>query len=312
MTVDTSSPCGILTRISLVSEQGAAWAAWQSRFTQAAAEAPGFLSIEIIPLFGADPEWHVIQRFDSPSGLARWQDGETRQRLMKELLPLRAEGKAVVDERAADFHAVSAVTEVITTRVSAGREANFLAWAARMQALQATCTGYLGTLVQAPLSAELPFWTTLVRFSSPAELDAWLASPERLAQLAEADPAVSAWQSHRLSGPFAGWFPTRAGQATPPAWKQSALVLLVLFPVVMLEMRFLSPLLHGLPVAVGTFIGNAISVALVSWLLMRLAVFCLGWWLQPKDDTRKVTVEWLGAATLIGLYILEVLAFIFL
>jgi antibiotic biosynthesis monooxygenase (ABM) superfamily enzyme len=66
------------------------------------------------------------------------------------------------EEPASDFHPVSAVTEVITTTVSPGHEAAYQDWAARMQTVQATFPGYLGTLVQAPLSEEIPYWTTLV------------------------------------------------------------------------------------------------------------------------------------------------------
>lgn len=305
--------CEIVTRVVLAPGNAAGWAEWQSAFTRAAVAAPGFLSIEIIPLSGGADEWHVIQRFASSEWLAAWRIAPLRVTALARLAALRAMGSTPADDMAApDFHAVSAVTEVITTRIAPGREEAFQDWAARMQAVQAIFPGYLGTLVQAQLSAELPFWTTLVRFASPAELDAWLASPERAERLSEADPRDSAWHSHRLSGPFAGWFAAGAGQVTPAAWKQSALVLLVLFPVVMLEMRFLSPMLAGLPVALATFIGNAISVALVSWLLMRLAVFCLGWWLSPPLGPRGRRVEALGAGTLFGLYLLEIVIFILL
>ena len=82
----------------------------------------------------------------------------------------------------------------------------------------------------------------------------------------------------------------------------------VLFPVVMLEIRFLSPLTAGLPPAVATFIGNAISVALVSWLLMRVATAALGWWLNPAPDRRR-RVEALGAGVMLGLYAAEITLF---
>jgi antibiotic biosynthesis monooxygenase (ABM) superfamily enzyme len=184
-------------------------------------------------------------------------------------------------------------------------------WAQRAQAQQATFPGYMGTLVQAPLSSEISYWTTLVRFATPAQLDAWLGSPERAGLLKAADPHVSSWQSHRMASPFAGWFPPSAGQPSPAAWKQTCLVLLVLFPVVMLEIRFLSPLLAGQHVAIATFIGNAISVSLVSWPLMKIAVFFLGWWLQPAP-ARRWRMEVLGACTIVGLYLIELLTFMLL
>lgn len=85
-------------------------------------------------------------------------------------------------------------------------------------------------------------------------------------------------------------------------------MLLVLFPVVMLEMRFLGPLLSGLNVAVGTFIGNLISVSLVSWPLAPLAIKALDWWLQAPAGSRR-RAEILGGATIAALYALEIALF---
>ena len=50
------------------------------------------------------------------------------------------------------------------------------------------------------------------------------------------------------------------------------LVILMLFPIVMLEIRFLSPLLKGVNTSPATFIGNVISVFLLAWLFMPIAI----------------------------------------
>jgi antibiotic biosynthesis monooxygenase (ABM) superfamily enzyme len=307
-----SLPSGITTKVSIAPSAGAAWAGWQPSFTRAAAASQGFLSLEIIPASADALQWHVIQRFRSAETLELWRRSAGREILMRDLAPLRAgPGDEPQEETAPDFHSVSAVTEVITTTVSPGQEPAYQAWAARIQAQQATFPGYLGTLVQAPLAPEIAYWTTLVRFATPVQLEAWLGSPLRADLLKAADPHVASWQSHRMASPFAGWFPPTASARPPAAWKQTCLVLLVLFPVVMLEIRFFSPLLAGQHVAIATFIGNAISVSLVSWPLMKIAVFCLGWWLQPLP-ARRWRVEALGACTIVGLYLIELLTFMLL
>lgn len=282
----------------------AAFAAWQSGFTRAISAAPGFVSLEIAPGAADAAEWRLTQRFRSAEALALWRASPARARLLAELAPMR-DGTAPPDEADAEPPPPSWVTEVITTRVEPGREGEFHAWAAAVQARQAAFPGYGGTLVQAPLSPEAAHWTTLVRFATPAQLDGWLASRERRALLERADPLVSRFESRRLEGPFPGWFPAAPDRAPPPAWKQSMLVLLVLFPVVMLEMRFLSPLLAGLDGAVATFIGNALSVALTSWPLIQLAQRGLGWWLRPAPAGGMRT-EVLGLGAVLGLYALEV------
>ena len=72
----------------------------------------------------------------------------------------------------------------------------------------------------------------------------------------------------------------------PNMWKTACLVLLTLFPVVMLELRFLNPHLATLNPAVRTFIGNAISVALTTWPLMPLAIWGFHAWLFPENRPR--------------------------
>ncbi|RVU19814.1 antibiotic biosynthesis monooxygenase [Methylobacterium oryzihabitans] len=308
MNLSVASPAAAaVTRIRLRPGAAAAFAAWQARLTHAVASAPGFVSVEIVPVFADAHEWHVVQRFRSPEALAQWRASPERAALAADLVSLReAEDE---DEAAPDFHSLSCVTEVITTAVGPGRAADYRSWAETVQARQATFPGYMGTLVQAPLGPELNYWTTLVRFSTPSQLDAWIVSEERHSLLRAADPAMSTWSSRRHAGPFAGWFAVSPdAPAPPPAWKQTLVVLLVLFPVVMLEIRFLSPLLTGLPAPVATLIGNAISVALVSWPLARIAGAALRGWLHPPPQRRAVA-EIVGAAAVVAAFVAELTVF---
>ena len=308
---DMSPPLATATTTRITLRPGAApdFARWQAAFTRALADAPGFLTLDIGPAFVGAADWRIVQRFRSAEALGCWQASPRRADLFADLVALRADGAE--DETTDTPDPLACVTEVITTLVEPGKEQAFQDWAERIQARQAMFPGYMGTLVQAPVSAEIRYWTTLVRFGTPAELDGWLGSADRAQLLQRADPAMATWKSHRLTSPFAGWFPATEERPSPPAWKQSALVLLMLFPVVMLEIRFLSPLLAGLHVAAATFVGNAISVALTSWPLMGMAVFCMGWWLQPAPARRR-RVELLGAATMAALYAIELAIFLLL
>lgn len=307
-----SSSIAVMTTVAVRDEDARAFASWQAAFTRAVSAQAGFVSIEVIPAFSGSIEWRIIQRFRSTNLLEAWRHSEPREALLAELDRMRSPAETSPEEEvASDFKTLSCMTEVIATSVEPGREDEFHAWAEEMQAAQATFPGYMGTLIQAPASSDVPHWTTLVRFSTTEQLDGWLNSAARKAILEKADPQISRWRSQRLPGPFAGWFPSSPERAPPPAWKQTMLVLLVLFPVVMLELRFLSPVLAGLPVSVATFIGNAISVGLVSWPLMQGAVFCLKWWLQP-DPTSRARSEVLGIATMAGAYAAEIFVLTFL
>ena len=278
----------------------AAFIGWQAALTRAIGGQAGFLSVEFHPLFAGAREWRVIQRFHAPAHLDAWLGGETRRRLFDASAAWRDAPPS--DEGAPDFHGASSVTEVVVTTVQPGQEAAFGAWCEAIQTAQGGFPGYMGTLVQAPPSDAQPAWTTLVRFATPAQLDAWLASPQRRDLLRRSGDVVRSWKSSRLPSSFAGWFD--AGGGGGAAWKQAAVVLLVLFPAVMLELRYLSPRLAGWNPALATFAGNAISVALVTWPLAPLAIRCLRWWLQP-DPARRRRTEALGLATIAVLYAIE-------
>jgi uncharacterized protein len=148
----------------------------------------------------------------------------------------------------------------------------------------------------------------LIRFATPTQLDAWLASAERRRLIAESESLVEAWSSRRLATPFGGWFPGEGIGGMPPNWKQSMVVLLMLFPIVVLEMRFLVPLTRALNPVLGTFLGNAISVGLLAWPVMPLANRAFDWWLRPSPASAGPTTR-LGTALLVGLYVSEILAF---
>jgi hypothetical protein len=86
------------------------------------------------------------------------------------------------------------------------------------------------------------------------------------------------------------------------------LVVLVLFPIVMMELRFLSPLLSGLHLAVSTFIGIVISVVLIAWPFMPLAISALNWWVLPAQESPR-WINLTGIALLVALYAIEIAAF---
>jgi antibiotic biosynthesis monooxygenase (ABM) superfamily enzyme len=138
--------------------------------------------------------------------------------------------------------------------------------------------------------------------------DAWLASPERARLVRESEALVEGWSSRRLDQPFAAWFPAAAPSEMPPDWKQAMVVLLVLFPIVMSELRLPAPLTRGLSAVAGTFLANAISVGLLTWPVMPIANRALDWWLRPSRlAARRITP--LGAGLLIAVYLVEILAF---
>jgi antibiotic biosynthesis monooxygenase (ABM) superfamily enzyme len=304
--MNNSSPTNtaiLLAKFQLRPDAENLFAEWQARALTHAAGFEGFLNSEITPS-GQGLAWNVLLRFADSARLEAWRKSETWHRLLEDAAPLLAE-KSSIEVEVKEGEGGSGVVEVIITQVKPGKEAAYRDWETRIQQAQSKFPGYRGSYVQPPVSGELG-WTTLMRFDTAEQLDTWLKSPERAALVKEAESLVDYAHLQRMGTSFPGWFPTdpKTGKG-PPNWKAGMLVLLGLFPIVMLETRFLK-----LPVnpSLGMFIGNSISVALTTYLTMPLFIKVLHWWLFPKSDASKIAVNAAGAALIFLLYAISVAA----
>jgi len=287
------------------------FSSWHAEISTAAAGLAGFISAEVSTIADSQGRlrWRIIERFRDLDSMRAWRRSEPFQRLIEEARPLvdAAAAPGLQVEETAENQMDAAVTEVITTDVKPDKVDEYRRWAARIHQVEAQFPGYCGGYLQPPVSAEQPYWTTMVRFATPQQLDAWLKSDQRQQLLREHEALVSSWQSHHLPTAFAGWFPASetTGEA-PPAWKESMVVMLVLFPMVMLELRLLHPVLAGLNSALAVFLEIAVSVVLTTWPFVPLAIRALKWWLLPARHARWVDPA--GIALLAALYAIEIAA----
>jgi len=305
---DEPSTLLVCARIKPGSES--AFAQWQVRWQTAVLAAKGALSVEFWPPAPPDQlEWVAVARFPSLASLQSWRRGNANAKLVEQAAPL-VEGGMVMQlagQAAVDYSVKHGVTMVIVTAVKPGREAAYRAWAERIQKIQGKFPGYIGSFVQPPQQKETG-WTTVLRFDSAANLDRWLNSKERAAVLKEGEDMIEGFHAQRVDTSFPGWVPTDPTTGKPPnMWKTACLILLTVYPVIMLELRFLNPQLPDLNPAVRTFIGNALSVALTTWPLMPLAIWAFHAWLFPEHRPRwLVTVM---PVVLVLCYLIEIAVF---
>jgi len=296
----------LLTRLPIREDRRDEIVAWQAEAVTLASGFPGFVNAEAKPpASGGKMEWITIQRFTGSEELQAWQNSTVWLVLLEKARPHLPPGaEPVAEVRVDNAESSGGVTEVIITKVRPGCEEAYRAWETRAQQAQARFPGYLGSYVQPPSSASQG-WTTLMRFDTPANLEKWLNSPERAALLKESEALIDYAHVQHVPGSFPGWFPTdpRTGNG-PPNWKAAMLVLLGLYPIVMLEVRFLSPLLASLNSAFATFVGNSISVALTTWGTMPVFVAMFGWWLFPKNPSRSMDLR--GALVILAGFAAEV------
>lgn len=290
----------------------AEFAAWQARHSAAISKSPGFIGTDMIPPTTGrvgDP-WTIVINFEDEASLLAWQKSPIRAELLIEVASL-VDGGTFGETVSTDGSGVlpgTEVTEVVFSKVIPGKEDAYREWAVRIQAAQAKYPGYRGMYLQPPAGGKSGHWTTILRYDSTENLEAWMNAPERKKLLSETSDFIESEELMRIATSFPGWVPVdpMTGE-TPPNWKAAMLVLLGLFPIVMLEMKYLSPVLasFGIHASLGTFIGNAISVALTSFLTMPLFVNWFSWWLFPRGNRSAVTTK--GAVIICALFALEVI-----
>lgn len=283
---------------------------WQSALNEKIANFPGFISLEILSPSEDQLAWVIVQRFVESESVKKWRSSKEYRHLLNQAkLFLPNEVQETIQEELLDNHQAT-VTEVFVTEVNPEKETIYREWIGKIHQLEATFPGFRGTYVQSPTQSQGKNWITLLQFDTPEHLDQWLKSPERQRILQEGQALMSSLESHRVASPFGGWFASVASREgkLPPAWKQSMIVLLVLFPIVMLEFRYLSPLTATLNLSLGTFIGNAISVGLITWPTVPIAIWFLRWWLAPQG-THQHRITFIGTALVILLYLIEIALF---
>jgi uncharacterized protein len=301
----------VQTRVRPESE--AAFAAWQVETSRIVAQVPGFVEQTVIqPSPPAQVDWVILQRFVNKEAAVGWLNSEPRQKRLEDIAPMlvgRDDVHIVTDSDTGVLP--GPVSAVMSTRVKPGKESAHRAWARRIAAAQSKAVGFQGHRFEAPIPGVQDHWLSIVRFDTEANLQAWLASPERQRLLPEASDFTDEFRARIVRTGFDQWFPAKVSQTRPGAWKQNMLVLLLLYPVVFLLSTFVqAPLLTdraGLPFAVALFIANSASVLLLSYLVPWTSRWFL-WWLAPEGPNSR----WLqvaGAALVIVLYGLMLLVF---
>lgn len=305
------SNCAVLIATARIHpDSGEAFHAWQTSYANAISKFPGFISTDIVPPRKQGEAWMIIVNFESEQSVNAWQHSPEHTELLSKVVPLLETGnfEETVSTGGEGALPGSDVTEVIFSKVRPGMADRYREWAGRIQSAQAKYPGYRGMYLQPPAGGKDGHWTSILRYDTSAHLEAWMNAPERKSFLAETKEFIESEDMMRLATSFPGWVPIdpMTGKG-PPDWKTSLLVLLGLFPIVMLEMKFLSPVLSvwGLHASLATFIGNAISVALTSFITMPLCVRWFGWWLFPKGNANATSK---GVGILVVLFAVEVIA----
>jgi antibiotic biosynthesis monooxygenase (ABM) superfamily enzyme len=176
------------------------------------------------------------------------------------------------------------VTGVASRRVEPGREEEFEEWISGILDAVKDFSGYLGSDVLRPTSAEDGEYRILYRFDHASNLERWEASDERRRWLDRAEPLVQEQTVSRLTG-LETWFtlPSKAGEPAPPRYKMVVVTWMAVFPLATVLFMLLQPLLGGAPTILRTLVFTLIMVTTMTYVVMPRMTRLFSFWLYPKD-----------------------------
>ncbi|MFO0994559.1 MAG: antibiotic biosynthesis monooxygenase [Hyphomicrobiales bacterium] len=280
--------------------------AWQNYVSRQLQNFPGALRADVLPAAMTElgHEWIVINRFATEAQLNAWLNSRERAEALSEapdILIGQETQYTLVGAESKD----AGETIVTSNEVIPGKEPEYEAADRALNEAAARFPGFVSAKLYKPASAG-DRWSTMIRFDSKTNMDRWLASPERAAGRKVMYRFTVSHKANVIPTGFGSWFAVNAEDSiAAPTWKQAMVVLAALYPLVMFLNLTIGVALsgRGLPFAADVFVGNALSTAALSWLLMPIATRAMAWWLSPRCNTTNTL---LGACLLLIVYAAEV------
>ena len=177
------------------------------------------------------------------------------------------------------------VTTTVTRRVKPGHEPFYEQFLEGIIAAASRFPGHLGVEVFRPETAAAGEYRVVYRFDTAEHLRAWLDSDEHAAWLERAEPHVIGPVHTQFLTGLETWFtlPGPTGTPPPPPYKMALLTWITIFPLITLVVVVLGPLLEGLPLVPRLAITTAVTVPIMTWLVMPRVTRLLRRWLYPHS-----------------------------
>ncbi len=182
------------------------------------------------------------------------------------------------------------VTTTVTRRVKPGHEPFYDQFLEGIVAAASQFPGHLGVEVFRPESASAGEYRVVYRFDTGEHLRAWLDSDERAAWVERAEPHVIGPMLTRFVTGLESWFtlPGRPATPPPPPYKMALLTWIAIFPLITLVVVALEPLLETLALVPRLAVTTAVTVPIMTWLVMpRLTRLLRSWLYSTASPNRR-------------------------
>lgn len=172
------------------------------------------------------------------------------------------------------------VTAVITHRVKSGRTEGYEEWIKGISADARQFKGHLGVNILRPQPGVSSDYVIVLQFDACANLNAWLNSDIRKGWIQRVQPLIQEQESVQVLTGLESWFqlPQQAAPSAPKRYKQAILIWVGVMIVSLCVQPLLTPVLKYLPWLLRVAVSVAITVMLLSYVIMpRLTRWFKGW-----------------------------------
>ncbi len=275
---------------------------WICDVRSAVEAAQGFVAFAASISRDAPLDWAVAVTFESEDLLHLWLDGATWKHLVRGAAA-RGFLRLTADLVIVDGAVIPTGVAIVSSSVSSGMEADFQAAHVKLTMAASQFPGYEGTAIFRP--GALGKWMSLIRFRTEPQLSAWLRSPQRNEVLPPVRSSLTRdFSVFAQTTPFGTTVRNVDGKAQmTPSWKTAMLLLMVLYPMVMLMSRFVTPVIAGLGAEpwLSVWLVQVVSVGLMQWWLMPTVASWCRRWLDPVDGA-SLRISLRGTAVAVIVY----------
>ncbi len=275
---DRSSPTVIVSR-TVPSDREADFSMWVTRLISAAYDTPGYVSAGIERPNPTHPdEWLVVYRFESGPSLDAWLASPSRAELLAEGASL-FEGEAT-EQVVAGVSGQDEVRVVSSYRLRPGVDTEHIVFHQRVLDTLKGFEGFIRREVLDAVPGVQPDTVVTLTFDTRRNLMSWIESDERMEAVADLEALTEGDLTTSIVGGFAGWFPISDTTGAIPKWKQAVVVFLALYPTVIFTSYLARWFWPDLNLLVAIFVGNVISIGILTWILMPVVTSKLAGWLN--------------------------------
>ena len=178
------------------------------------------------------------------------------------------------------------VTAVASRRVKPGREREFEEWVSRIFAAANRAPGYVGSEVLRPSDPGDDEYRIVFRFDHASNLRAWQDSEERQHWLEKSRPMLREEEKVDVLTGLETWFtlPSKPAEPPPPRYKMAVVTWLAVVPVVFVMFSLFGQWLSLLPALLRTLVYAAVTVTLMTYVVMPRMTRLFSFWLYPDRE----------------------------